>query len=273
MSKSAAFWQEFGSSLKWTMTVGGVMRVGIQLLAGAGLLGTVVAAVKGADPWLIMAPSLLALAYLSFVTGSVVEKIRGPEVEVHPLKLDLGPHKVFYLRLTAKSRKVKPVVKIVHLAYLPDTKPIECSLEAHWRGPQLENGILELPGEPAEFGLLGVEKYPSGHPKLFAWPKGGKSDPLSRDVPPEQQAVITMKIVVGCSTPVGEKEWRSGREQNFTYRVIPDPGSEVGYKVESRESSVLSGGAPNAGQSAGRLIDRFRATVKRIAEAIRHPKA
>jgi len=265
----AGFFREWGRLLVAPLSrIGGATSMIRPLFAMASAIPPTIAAVLCATtplPWWAFCIVFFVVWWASLTAGMAWE-LRGPEVEVEPLKLDLGPNKIFYMRLRAASRKVKPIVKIVNVIYSPDAKPLERSYEAHWRGWRPENGILELPGEEAEFGLVGVQKLPSGNPILFVWPQEGGAVPLSGDVPPEQQAVVTVRVVVGCSTPVGKEEWRAGREQTFTYCIVPDPGSAVGYKVESRA-------VPAREHDLRWAFDRFCTLVERVFGSRHNPQS
>lgn len=131
MSKWSAFRHELWVQIGWTLTAGGIVKVVLYLLTTLGLLGSILAAVAGASPRFVIIPGLVVVAYFAFAIGGAWESVRGPEMEVvEPLAIDpfdiaAGPVRVFCMRLVARSRRVKPIVKIVHLEILARRGPFK----------------------------------------------------------------------------------------------------------------------------------------------------
>jgi hypothetical protein len=194
-------------------------------------------------PWWGFVLILLVVFWASLTAGIAFEQSRGPVIEVGPLEIDV-PVRIFHtiLRNNA-SFPVNVVGRIVARDESLGIRHTEHAWQGHLRGRPPEFRRVDPPPDEPDYAWLGVTKFESGNPTLYIFSNdrvlvaaiaqaGHGVIPVSRDLPIEQQSTIEVALAIDCETLPDEKgKVERGIRVERTYRIAPDPGSTVGYRI------------------------------------------
>src|SRR6266849_3210266 len=95
MSRSAEFRKEVGVLLEWTKGLHGVLRATFQILALAGIGGSVLGSLLTGNPWLFCYLTIPAIIYLTAVFAIAGERTKGPLIATELRQPDAN--KTFHL--------------------------------------------------------------------------------------------------------------------------------------------------------------------------------
>jgi hypothetical protein len=261
MSRLAAWWHEFWPSVVWAGSLPDILKkMGALAVVLLPLLGFTVSAEKWPEqlrPWVpyLVAPAIL---YATWKAAVAWEKSKGPIVEVGPLSLEYRGDDLrlpivdsqnqtilaglFFVRVTNGPVPARVCFLIVSVTDSRSDTQTERSWQGHWRSrlPDFDGTLAA--GEQAQYGFIGVARFPSGNPALFiyssdSWDKKTPTKhsmiPISLNVPLEEQGIITFDVVLTCETLKGER----GVPKLLTFGIAPDPESPEGYRVATEASS------------------------------------
>jgi hypothetical protein len=218
-------------------------------------------------PWWGFTLVLGIVGWLFLTAGMALQLARGPLIEIGRVRLDKDA-RVFWVPIKNGSSPSRVTIKVNHVEDALGNPRIEHAWEGHWRGKLTRFDGTLIANEKAQYGLIGVgESTINGRPSLFIYSReaggfpiedGHTGVPLSRDMALGEQGKITVEFVATCENSAAER----GSVEERVFSIIPDPGSNVGYKLESNENKpgVFSWLVVQGSQLSGHL-DALRASL------------